>query len=295
MFSATFPPHVLRLAGQFLREPELLSLSADHVHVVETEHQYCVCEGMDKDRTLVRIIEIENPTSAIVFCNTKSRVHYVTVVLQRFGYDADELSADLAQGAREKVLTRVREGKLRFLVATDVAARGIDIPEISHVIQYDVPEDPEGYIHRAGRTGRAGAAGEAISLVAGMEKYDLLRIGKRYGIDLREISPPTDEDVEAIVGQRVTALLEARLRARDKLRVERMQRFVKLGRELAGNEDESALIAMLLDDYYQQSLHAPPSVPGGETPTEIKRPPRQSSSAEASPASGRRRSRSKRR
>ena len=121
---------------------------------------------MDKDRSLVRMIEVENPASAIIFCNTKVNVHYVTVVLQRFGYDADELSADLSQKDRERVLERVRKGTLRFLVATDVAARGLDIPDLSHVIQYEPPEDTEGYIHRAGRTGRAGATGVAISLVS---------------------------------------------------------------------------------------------------------------------------------
>lgn len=264
MFSATFPPHVINLARQFLRHPETLSLSRDHVHVTDTEHLYYTTPGMDKDRGLIRIIEVENPDSAIIFCNTKTKVHYVAVVLQRFGYDADELSSDLPQGAREKVLERVRQGTLRFLVATDVAARGLDIPELSHVIQYEPPEDPEAYIHRAGRTGRAGASGVAISLVAGVEKFELDRIAKRFGIDLQERPLPADEDVEAIVSQRVTALLEARLRDRDKLQTERSQRFVPLARSLAEDEDESDLIAMLLDDYYQQTLHAPPPQPAGE-------------------------------
>ncbi|MEK7324137.1 MAG: DEAD/DEAH box helicase, partial [Chloroflexota bacterium] len=264
MFSATFPPHVINLARQFLRHPETLSLSRDHIHVTDTEHLYYTTPGMDKDRGLIRIIEIENPDSAIIFCNTKTKVHYVAVVLQRFGYDADELSSDLPQGARDKVMERVRQGTLRFLVATDVAARGLDIPELSHVIQYEPPEDPEAYIHRAGRTGRAGASGVASSLVAGVEKFELDRIAKRFGIDLQERPLPADEDVEAIVSQRVTALLEARLRDRDKLQTERSQRFVPLARSLAENEDESDLIAMLLDDYYQQTLHAPPPQPAGE-------------------------------
>ena len=165
MFSATFPPQVIRLADQFLQKPGFLNLSSDHIHVTEVEHVYYVVPGMDKDRSLVRIIEAENPPSALIFCNTKVRVDYVTVVLQRFGYDADELTSDLSQAAREKVMERVRKGTLRFLVATDVAARGIDLPELSHVIQYEPPEDPEAYIHRAGRTGRAGGSGTAVSLV----------------------------------------------------------------------------------------------------------------------------------
>ena len=257
MFSATFPSHVIRLAGEFLNKPEFLSLSRDHVHVAETQHIYYVVPAMKKDRSLIRIIEIENPASAIIFCNTRAEVTYVTTVLQRFGYDADALSSDLPQGARDKIMERVRKGTLRFLVATDVAARGIDLPELSHVFIFEPPEDPEIYIHRAGRTGRAGAGGISISLVSDFEEMALKRIAKRYGIDMLVRPLPTEVDVEAIVSQRVTALLEARLRARDKLQTERMQRFIPLSRSLAENEDESSLMAMLLDDYYQQTLHAP--------------------------------------
>src|SRR5260370_741972 len=158
MFSATFPSYVMATAREFIREPEFISLSKDHVHVTDTEHIYYRVPGLDKDRALIRIIEIENPASALIFCNTKSRVHYVSTVLQRFGYDADELSADLSQAERERVLDRVRQGTLRFLGATDVAGRGIDLPELTHAFQYELPEDIESYIHRAGRTRRAGAA-----------------------------------------------------------------------------------------------------------------------------------------
>jgi len=261
MFSATYPPQVIRLADQFLRQPELLSLSGNQVHIAEIEHVYYVVPGMRKERSLVRIIEIENPSSAIIFCNTKDNVHYLSVVLKRFGYDADELSSDLAQSAREKVMGRVRRGTLRFLVATDVAARGIDIPDLSHVIQYEPPEDPEAYIHRAGRTGRMGASGVAISLVAEMEKFKLQNIARFYKINMEERPLPDDEEIERVVAQRVTALLEARLRSRDNLEIERMRRFVPLARNLAQAEEELTLITMLLDDYYQQSLHAPPVEP----------------------------------
>jgi ATP-dependent RNA helicase DeaD len=257
MFSATFPTYVLQMAHEFIREPEFITLSSDSVHVTNTEHVYYTSPGMEKDRALIRIIEIENPASGIIFCNTKQRVHYVSVVLQRFGYDADELTADLPQKHRERVLDRVRRGTLRFLVATDVAARGLDIPDLSHVVQFEPPEDPEAYIHRAGRTGRAGAVGVAIALVTEAEKLELKRIAKRWDIDMQERPLPTEADVEQVVAERVTALLEARLRQRDKLQIERSQRFVPVGRSLAESEDESAIIAMLLDDYYQQTLHAP--------------------------------------
>jgi ATP-dependent RNA helicase DeaD len=264
MFSATFPQHVLRLAEDFLNRPELLSLSKDHVHVADTEHVYYNVPAMDKDRCLVRIIEVENPVSAIIFCNTKNKVHYVSTVLQRFGYDADELSADLSQGARDQVMARLKAGTLKFLVATDVAARGIDIHELSHVIQYEPPEDPEAYIHRAGRTGRAGATGEAVTLVSGFEEVGLKLIAKKFKIELMVRAVPTDADVEAIVTQRVTVMLEAKLRSKDSVETERLQRFISLGHALSQSEEEQTIIAMLLDDYYQQTLHARVASPDDE-------------------------------
>ena len=158
-------------------------------------------------------------------------------------------------------MARVRKGALRFLVATDVAERGIDLPDLSHVIIYEPPDDAELYIHRAGRTGRAGGAGVAISLVDVIEQMTLDRIAKRYGIEMQEWPLPGDEDVEAIVSERVTALLEARLRDRDRLKSERMQRFEPLIHDLSQSEEGLALQTMLLDDYYQQTQHAPPPHP----------------------------------
>lgn len=261
MFSATFPPQVMRTAHQFMHEPEFVSLSSGQVHVAETEHIFYVVPDMGRERSLIRIIEVENPESAIIFCNTKVNVHFVTVVLQRFGYDADELSADLSQADRERVLERVRQGALRFLVATDVAARGLDIPELSHVIQYEPPEDVENYIHRAGRTGRAGAAGVAITLVSRVDKGMLDRAVKHYKLPIVERALPTEEEVETVVAERLTALLEARLRDRDKLQAERSKRFARLARSLMENDEELAIITMLLDDTYQQALHGPVAPP----------------------------------
>jgi ATP-dependent RNA helicase DeaD len=268
MFSATFPPHVLRLAQQFLTQPEFLSLSRDRVHVSEAEHVLYADPGMKKDRALIRLIEAENPAAALVFCNTRRTVDYVTIVLQRFGYDADRLSSDLSQQEREKVLRRVREGKLRLLVATDVAARGIDIPELSHVFQYEPPDDTESYIHRAGRTARAGASGVAISLTASFDERMMMeRIAKRYSIPLEERKLPTDEEVASTVSERVTALLEAKLRGRDNLQSERMRRFRPLVNEWMESDEGQTLLAMLVDDFYQESLHAPPALPAEEAAT----------------------------
>ena len=273
MFSATFPSAVLRIAREFLRNPEFLSLSRDHVHVTDTVHVVYNVPGMAKERSLVRILEAENPPSALIFCNTRDRVHFVSVVLQRFGYDADELSSDLSQADREKILERVRKGTLRFLVATDVASRGIDLPDLSHVILFEPPEDVEDYIHRAGRTGRAGAAGVALSLTDGVERVALDGIAKTYGIELQERTLPTDADVEAVVTERLTALVESRLRDRDKLQAERARRFLPLARSLAEADNGMDILAMLLDDSYQQAIHGPVPGANGMPPAEARERP----------------------
>ncbi len=265
LFSATYPPHVLKLAEEFMSVPALLSLSHNHVHVAEVQHMYCLCKAMDKDRTLIRLLETENPSSAIIFCNTKANVHYIAEVLKGFGYNADALSADLSQSRRESVLQKIRKGSLRFLVATDVAARGIDIPDLSHVLLYEVPEDHESYIHRAGRTGRAGAAGMVISLVDVMEKMELERIGKKFNIPMIMHVNPSDEDVSLAVGQRLTAILEARQRKLTGLERERIRRFAPIAQKILQPDDavdiktqnttmQYDLISMLLDACYQESL-----------------------------------------
>lgn len=257
LFSATYPPHVLKLSGEFMAEPAMLSLSQKEVHVAEVQHLFCEVKPMDKDRALVRLLETENPASAIIFCNTKSNVHYVAGVLQGFGYNADELSADLSQSRREAVLEKIRQGKLQYLVATDVAARGIDIPELSHVFLYEPPEDHESYIHRAGRTGRAGAAGTVISLVDVMQRMELDRIAKHYKIGLIPLPLPTDEDVAHVAGTRLTAILEGRFRKLTGLERVRVERYAALARELAAEHDDEEsvlLLAMLLDEAHQESL-----------------------------------------
>lgn len=273
LFSATYPPYVLNLANEFMQSPSLLSLSQKQVYVAEVQHCFCQVASMDKDRALVRLIEMENPGSAIVFCNTKANVHYITGVLKGFGYNADEISADLSQAGREDVMRRVREGRVRILVATDVAARGIDIPCLSHVFLYEPPEDHESYIHRAGRTGRANAAGAVISLVDIMERMELDRIARHYSLKLIELADPTEEDVARVASTRLTALLESRYRSLNALQRQRAARYEVLARELASQDEDNAgveLLAMLLDAFHHNSLNelALPrqSAPQGEKP-----------------------------
>jgi ATP-dependent RNA helicase DeaD len=301
MFSATFPQQVLRLAQEFLNDPGRLSLSEGQVHISEMTHAFYEVPAMGKDRCLMRILEMENPESAIIFCNTKADVHYLTAVMGRFGYNVGELSADLTQSKRDQVLTSVRQGHLRYLIATDVAGRGIDIPGLSHVILYSPPENPESYIHRSGRTGRAGASGTVISLVDVMQKMELMRIARQYGIRLEARELPTESDVAAHAGQRMVTLLEARLRAKDSLERERMRRYVDLVRSMSQDEDQVLLLAMLLDAAYQKAMHTPAPQPEGraESRTEGRAESRprsdgQSEQGDGHPEGGRKRRRRRR-
>ncbi|WP_394849344.1 DEAD/DEAH box helicase [Pendulispora brunnea] len=164
-FSATIPPDIERLAVNQLRDPEFVTLSSDQVGALEIHHFVYLVGQNDKRKELVRILEVENPESAIIFCNTRDETERVAETLKNQGYDAEWLNGDLEQRERERIMQNTREGKLRFLVATDVAARGIDISHLTHVINADFPESAEQYVHRTGRTGRAGRTGTAISLV----------------------------------------------------------------------------------------------------------------------------------
>jgi len=192
MFSATMPAKVRSMARRFLDDPGFLSLSADRVSVDEIKYRYYLVNPMEKDRTLMRLLELEEPSSALIFANTKREVSYLKKFLDNQGYNVDEMSGDLSQKAREKALKRLRDGDLTLLVATDVAARGIDVSDLSHVFIYDVPQDHESLIHRSGRTARAGKTGAAIVLATHEDEFELLRMAKRYDIDIEKAELPED-------------------------------------------------------------------------------------------------------
>ncbi|MDE5832517.1 MAG: DEAD/DEAH box helicase [Desulfovibrio sp.] len=256
LFSATYPPYVMQLAAEFMKDPIMLTLSRDEVHVAAVEHLFARVKNSDKDRALVRFLETENPSSAIIFCNTKAEVRHVAEELRRLGFSAEALTSDLSQRERETALARARQGKVKYLVATDVAARGIDIPALSHVFLMQPPKDRESYIHRAGRTGRAGAAGTVICLVDPRERMDLERIGKFYKIDFHEIKVPDEEDIANTICSRLDTLLEARMRSLTDLERARVERYKPIAKRIIANLDASdeqsiELLSLLLDDYYR--------------------------------------------
>lgn len=253
MFSATMPIRVQNLADEFLTEPGFLTLSAGAESVETSEHRYLVVPPMDRDRVLVSLIETENPDSAIIFANTKRDVEYLTAFLRNYGHDAAEISGDLSQKAREAVMKRLKEGELRFLVATDVAARGIDVSDLGYVFMYDVPDNHEYYIHRSGRTARAGNTGTVIVLATMLNHNTLKGVAKRYGVILEKQEAPTEEQVNAIVSERMTVLLEDAYRTTNREQRSVLQQYIPLVKQIAS--DAPHLLTMLVDDFYHQQMH----------------------------------------
>ncbi|WP_272046078.1 DEAD/DEAH box helicase [Paenibacillus thiaminolyticus] len=169
LFSATMPPNIQKLANQFLRDPEHVSVMPKQVSAPLIEQAYIEVPERVKFDALSRLLDMESPELAIVFGRTKRRVDELSEALQKRGYSADGLHGDLSQNQRDNVMRKFRDGSIDVLVATDVAARGLDVSGVTHVINFDLPQDPESYVHRIGRTGRAGKEGSAWSFVTPRE------------------------------------------------------------------------------------------------------------------------------
>jgi superfamily II DNA/RNA helicase len=198
LFSATVPREIERIARRHMRDPIRIALSGDEIAAAEISHAYYSTGNGIKTRDLLDVIILEDPSSAIVFCNTREETRLVANVLQKNGYSAEALSSDLTQASREKVMGKFRDRELRFLVATDVAARGIDVSHVSHVINFSFPEAAEVYVHRTGRTGRAGRAGTALSIVSPLEIGSFYTLTKSYkSIQFTERKLPATNELAA--------------------------------------------------------------------------------------------------
>ncbi len=204
LFSATMPPNIQRLAQQFLKNPEHVSVIPKQVSAPLIDQAYIEVHERQKFEALSRLLDMESPELAIIFGRTKRRVDELSEALQKRGYSADGLHGDLSQNQRDAVMRKFRDGSIDVLVATDVAARGLDVSGVTHVINFDLPQDPESYVHRIGRTGRAGKEGTAWSFVTPREIDHLHFIEKvtRHRIPKK----PLPSIAEAIEGkQRLTA------------------------------------------------------------------------------------------
>jgi len=273
LFSATIPERVRSLSRVFLTDPEFVTLSEGQLAPQEIEHFYMVTTAQEKEPNLVRILEYEEPESAIVFCNTKDDVRYVTAYLQRRGFDADQISGDLTQTAREEAMGRIKAGQLRFLVATDVAARGIDISDLTHVIGYSSPESPEVYVHRTGRTGRAGKAGVAISLVSGLDIGNFRYLQTVNKIEIKERPLPSDAEILARRSQRLMVKIEQEVRALpDRERKVLVERFLPIVESLASSKEGRDDLAAICAAYFREHRPVTTVEPGPAAESSGARP-----------------------
>lgn len=196
-FSATMPDEIIKFAKRYQTEPEIIKVVHKELTVPKVEQAYFELKEHMKTEILSRLIDMYNPKLTVVFCNTKKKVDELTEELQSRGYFANGLHGDLKQSQRDTVMGKFRKGTIDILVATDVAARGIDVDDVDLVVNYDLPQDEEYYVHRIGRTARAGREGKAFSFVAGKDIYKLRDIQRYTKTKIARMDLPTLKDIEA--------------------------------------------------------------------------------------------------
>jgi ATP-dependent RNA helicase DeaD len=197
LFSATMPSAIRRISKQYLNDPEEITVKAKTTTSVNTTQRYLIVSYPQKVDALTRILEVENFEGMIIFVRTKNETETLAEKLRARGYSAAAINGDVAQVQRERTVNQLKSGKLDILVATDVAARGLDVERISHVVNFDIPIDTESYVHRIGRTGRAGRSGDAISFVTPRERRLLTAIEKATRQPLTQMQLPSVDDVNA--------------------------------------------------------------------------------------------------
>ena len=197
LFSATMPNEIKELAQQILHSPQFISITKKEVTNANIKQFFYVVDEKERDEALIRLLDYKNPTKAIIFCRMKVEVDRLSEFLLAQGINAKGLHGDMQQRQREETIKAFKRSNVEILIATDVAARGLDISDVSHVFNYHIPFDAESYVHRIGRTGRAGREGEAISLVTPHEFKQLLRIQKAVGSSLINKEIPTSTEVKS--------------------------------------------------------------------------------------------------
>ncbi len=249
LFSATLPDQIERAAHKYLRDPVRCNLSVDTLNVATIRHVlHLENEKWPKPRNFLYVLEFHKPTSGIVFCNRKDETEMICNYLRRFGYRAEPLNGDMPQSRRERTLARVKSGELDLMVATDVAARGIDISDLGHVFNYDLPEHDEVYVHRVGRTGRIGKRGTAASLVRGKYLSHLSTLKKQFKVPFEEVPLPDEKEILWMQAERLAVqILE------DASGVE-MEQYRPVAEAMLARGDVKEIMAFLLRTHYAQGI-----------------------------------------
>ncbi len=195
LFSATMPKPIMKIADKFMTEPKIVKIKSKELTADNITQYYVKAREFEKFDLMTRLFDVQSPELALIFGRTKRRVDELTRGLQARGYNAEGIHGDLSQDKRTSVLRKFKAGKLDFLVATDVAARGLDISGVSHVYNYDIPQDPDSYVHRIGRTGRAGHSGVSVTFVTPNEMGYLRTIENLTKKRMDPLAPPTDKEV----------------------------------------------------------------------------------------------------
>ncbi|MEW6068578.1 MAG: DEAD/DEAH box helicase [Nitrospirota bacterium] len=195
LFSATMPQEIRTIAMKYMKDIENVRVSAAEMVVSNIKQVFYEVREEDKMKALTRLLDVEDPSLTLIFCHTKRDVDDVSGKLQHMGYYSGAIHGDFTQSHRDEVMEKFRKGEIDILVATDVAARGLDIPDVSHVINYSIPQDPDGYIHRIGRTGRAGKSGIALTFVTPREYRHLRVIEQSARTKIKRAKLPSREDV----------------------------------------------------------------------------------------------------
>jgi ATP-dependent RNA helicase DeaD len=247
-FSATMEPSIRELAAKFLRSP--ITVNVEQPKAAPTKINqvvYMVPRGWTKARALQPILEMEDPESALIFVRTRKAAAELTRQLQAAGHSVDEYHGDLSQSQRERLLLRFRQRQVRWVVATDIAARGLHVDDLTHVINYDLPDSVESYVHRIGRTGRAGKEGTAISLIHPLDKRKLRDIEHHIRQRLEMGTIPTRAQIEA------RHLMKLQNQLRDALAGERIASFLPIVAQLSEEFEPHTIAAAALQMAYDQT------------------------------------------
>ena len=248
LFSATMPNEIMQIARKYMAGHEVLKTVEGRLTVSQTDQIYFEVSAGDKIEALCRIIDVEADFYGLVFCRTKVDVDRVATKLMERGYDADALHGDMSQPLRERILNKFKKRLIKVLVATDVAARGIDVQDLTHVINHSIPQDAESYVHRIGRTGRAGKEGNAITFISPEEYRKLNFIQRKAQTDIRKQKLPNVKDVIETKKNRIKTQLESVITAGVK------GEFLNISRDLLQDNNPEDVLAAILEVFFKDEL-----------------------------------------